>query len=189
MSLTMDEDSCTLVHANTHTHWHKTFGHVKRHTRLHAVTRTPLTYLNSAPCRSQTAHTRARTRTRAHTLPHRRSLPPRSDKCSQERRRTLWCPPFSSVLRSGGGGRGRRRGSRSRLRSCRSRRSVGTGTSEARGGAAAVVSSRRGETGAAPRPASAPRTAPTARGQEATRTQDIPRRPKARVSPPLLQTS
>lgn len=180
---------CTPTH--THTHWHKTFGYVKRHTRLrlHAVTRTPLTYLNSVTCRFQTAHTRARTRTRAHTLPHRRSLAPRSDKCSQERRRTLWRPPFSSVLRSGGGGRGRRRESCSRLRSCRSSLSVGTGTSEARGGAAAVVSSRHGATGAAPRPASAPRTAPIARGQEPTRTQDIPRRPKARVSPPLLQTS
>lgn len=72
------------------------------------------------------------------------------------------------MLGSGGGGRGRRRWPHSRLRSCRGRRSVGTRTSEARGGAATAASSRRRAPGAALGPASAPRTAPAAPAERGT---------------------
>lgn len=85
--------------------------------------------------------------TRAHTLAHGRSPARRALTNARAnagaRSGAGGAPPFGSVLRSRGGGRGRRRGSLLRLRSCRSHRSVGTGTSEARRGAAASGSSRR----------------------------------------------
>lgn len=115
----------------THTNWHDTFSHVKGHARLHAVTRTPLTSPDSVPCRFETAQVTVSAtpaHTHAHTPAHTRTQASparaRSEKCWHERRRTLWRgrrPRSGSVLGSGGGGRGRRRWSRSALRSRRSR--------------------------------------------------------------------
>ena len=132
------------------------------------MTRTLLTSSCSTPYRCETAQVSQSQRppARAHTRAQASPSGARSEKRSHERRRAIWRgrrPRSGSALGSGGGRRGRRRWPRSPFRSRRSRRSVGTGTSEASGGAAAAVSSRRGAPGAAARLASAPRTAPAAR--------------------------
>lgn len=180
MSLPLGEDSCPSVRA--HTQIGTTHSVISKDTQAARVTQT-LSPHPRLPAGSRQPRHRLGDLS-AHPRAHGRP-PSRSEKRSHQRRRALWRgrrPRSGSALGSGGGGRGRRRRPRSTRRSRRSRRSVGTATSEARAGAAAAVSSRRGAPGARRRPASAPRTAPAARAERraAPRAPGSPRRPQAR---------